>query len=125
MIKQIFIENGKEEFITNLEVITKELWISMSESWKGDLSAAHAFVFRHKLFVAGVVTFLAILIVYPWIINVTIFLLWYVYYAILLTVIVTFMLARSPILVSVIIQPLHYKFMKLAKKAASRKQERQ
>ena len=111
------------EFIKNLEVITKELWIFVSDSWKGDWSAAHAFILRHKLFVAGVGTFIAILIIYPWIINVTIFLLWYLYYAILLTLAATFMLARSPILVSVIIQPLHYKFMKLAKKAASRKQE--
>ena len=125
VLKQIFIEAGKEEFIKNLEVISKELWISISDSWKGDWSAPATFILRHKLFVAGVGTFLAILIIYPWIINVTIFLLWYVYYAVLLTLTVTFMLARSPIFVSVIFHPLHYKFMKLAKKAASRKQERQ
>ena len=125
VLKQMFIEAGKEQFIKHLEVITKELSTSISGSYKGDWSAAHAFVLRHKLFVAGVLTFLAILIIYPWIINVTIFLLWYVYYAILLTLTVTFMLARSPIFVSVIFHPLHYKFMKLAKKAASRKQQGQ
>ena len=125
VLKQIFIENGKEEFIKNLEVITKELWIFVSDSWKGDWSAAHALILRHKLFVAVFGTFLAFLIIYPCIINATTFLLWYVYYAILLTLSVTFILARSPICVSVIFQPLHYKFMKLAKKAASRKQERQ
>ena len=125
VLKQMFIEAGKEQFIKNLEVITKELWTSISGTCKGDWSAAHTFVLRHKLFVAGVGTFLAILIINPWIINVTIFLLWYVYYAILLTLFVTFMLARSPICVSVIFQPLHHKFMKLAKKAASRKQEMQ
>ena len=125
VVKQMFIETGKEEFIKNLEVISKELRISISDFRKGDWSAAHTFILRQKLFVGFVGAFLAILIIYPWIINVTIFLLWYVYYAILLTLFVTFMLARSPICVSVIFQPLHYKFMKLAKKAASRKQERQ
>ena len=125
VIRQIFIEAGKEEFIKNLEVLSEELWIFMSDAWKGDWSAVRAFILRHKLFVAVVGTLFVIIIIYPWIINVTIFLLWYVYYAILLTLAATFVLSRSPILVSVIIQPLHHKFMNLAKKAASRKQERQ
>jgi hypothetical protein len=122
---QIFIDMGREQFIDNIDKAKEEAVAAIKSARRGDWVLAKKFAFEHYVLVASFVGLVVMFLCFPWMINVIIYLLWYVYYSVLLTLCSFFIMGRSSIFVSWIISPLYLKFMSKARKAETRKKAKQ
>ena len=125
VLKQVFIDMGKEQFIDNIEKVNNEALAAFKTAREGDWVLAKKFASEHIVMVSSFLGLLVLFLCFPWTINVIIYLLWYVYYSVLLALCILCILGRSSIFVSWIVSPLHLKFMSKAQKAEARKKVKQ
>ena len=125
VLKQIFIDMGREQFIDNIEKVNDEALAAFKTVRQGDWVLVKKFASEHIGMVASFLGLVVMFLCFPWMINVIIYLLWYVYYSVLLALFILIILGRSSIFVSWIVSPLHLKFMSKAQKAEARKKAKQ
>ena len=121
IVKQVFIDIGFEKAVIDWEKATEDAIFAVKAAQREEWESSRIFVQDHKLVTVVSIVSLITLACYPWIINVTIFLLWYVYYFILFLFFIFVIFSRSQLFTLFVIKPLHTRFIMKAKKAAKRK----
>ena len=121
VVKQVFLDIGFENIVKNWEKTTGDVVFAVKAARRGEWESSRTFVQDHKLVTICFIFSLMTLVYYPWIINVTIFLLWYVYYFVLFLFFMIVIFGRSHLFTLFVIKPLHTRFMIKAQRAAKRK----
>ena len=96
--------------------------LTVKAGLRGDWEKVRLFAQNYRIFTIFFAFSLASVVCFPWIINVFIFFLWYVYYLILFTIGFILVFGNSPTFVIAVLKPLHTRFMMKAQKASKRKQ---
>ena len=122
VFKQIIIDFGFEDAVKSWDKLIADAKISIQAAWRGERKQVYRFAQDHKIFTICFVSLLSLLVCFPWIIDATIVILWYIYYFILCAIGFLCLFCHSPTFIIFVIKPLHTRFMMKAQKAAKRKQ---
>ena len=122
VFKQIIIDQGFENSMKNWDKAVADAKLTVKAGLRGDWEKVSLFAQNYRIFTIFFAFSLASVVCFPWIINVFIFFLWYVYYLILFTIGFILVFGNSPTFVIAVLKPLHTRFMMKAQKASKRKQ---
>ena len=122
VFKQIIIDQGFENSVKNWDKAVADAKIAFKAGLRGDWEKVGLFAQDHGIVTICFAVSLASVLFFPWMINVIIFFLWYVYYLFLFIIGFILVFGHSPTFVIFVLKPLHTRFMMKAQKAYKRKQ---